>query len=448
MQTFEKSPEGVPHAVQRSKPDEAAVRTALEIISRSQPFRTSKQCQNLLGYIVEHSLHNDDGSLRERILGVEVFGRSPDYDTSDDPVVRMRAADVRKRLAQFYQSHEHDSGIVHIALKPGSYRATFHYEHDGKKEEHSSEIAPAVAADAVESADRLNAFITPDPIASSMNSTDRHAGRRLGIALASILLAIGFSVIGWRAWTSHQVTSQQQFWAPLVRSDQPVLLYLGANVAYRFTADYMTRYQKEHGLKQNGPEFFVDLPKGGVIAADDLVPVKDTFVSVQDLGASVQVVSQLHRWGKPFNLRSAGDISMGDIRNTPSILVGGFNNPWTLETTNDLPYFFKDGTRIQSRNDPRQSWIVPSTLDNATEDFALISRLLHSNTGGPVLSIGGVGSYGTLAAAEFVSNPDKMKDLLKSAPPGWENENMQAVLRIKVVGYAPVAVDVVATSYW
>jgi hypothetical protein len=44
---------------------------------------------------------------------------------------------------------------------------------------------------------------------------------------------------------------------------------------------------------------------------------------------------------------------------------------------------------------------------------------LHSNTGGPVLSIGGIGSFGTQAAAEFVSNPEKMNDLLKSAPPQW-----------------------------
>ena len=41
-----------------------------------------------------------------------------------------------------------------------------------------------------------------------------------------------------------------------------------------------------------------------------------------------------------------------------------------------------------------------------------------------------------------------MRDLLKTAPRGWENKNMQAVLRVKVVDYQPVAVDVVATTYW
>lgn len=41
-----------------------------------------------------------------------------------------------------------------------------------------------------------------------------------------------------------------------------------------------------------------------------------------------------------------------------------------------------------------------------------------------------------------------MKDLLKSAPPGWEGKNMQAVLRIHVVGYTPVSIDVAKTYFW
>src|SRR5258708_33938354 len=52
-------------------------------ILQSAPFRTSRQCQDLLSYIVEKSLTNEEEALRERIIGVEVFGRRPDYDTAD-----------------------------------------------------------------------------------------------------------------------------------------------------------------------------------------------------------------------------------------------------------------------------------------------------------------------------------------------------------------------------
>src|SRR5437899_7504466 len=86
--------------------DRPEIRLLLEDILRSAPFRTSRQCRDLLRYIVEHSLSGLDDSLRERVIGIEVFGRARDYDTAVDPVVRLRAADIRKRLAQYYQANE------------------------------------------------------------------------------------------------------------------------------------------------------------------------------------------------------------------------------------------------------------------------------------------------------------------------------------------------------
>src|ERR1700686_5563879 len=80
-------------------------REFLDDILRSTPFRTSRQCQDLFRYILEHSLAGFDDSLKERVIGIEVFGRAPDYDTAQDPVVLLRAADVRKRLAQYYQAN-------------------------------------------------------------------------------------------------------------------------------------------------------------------------------------------------------------------------------------------------------------------------------------------------------------------------------------------------------
>ena len=467
MQTAPHAPENLSTTLPRLEPSDAAVRATLQLILQSQPFRTSRQCQDLLNYIVKHSLHGDDASLRERILGIEVFGRAANYDTSEDPVVRMRAADVRKRLAQFYQAIEPTSHtnseahpeIVHIELKPGSYRVTFHYEHALREDQGSRSIPVSASALASASHDTTDHTVTAALAAPPAldHATPLPVGldypphaRRLGIytAIAAMVFAL-LVLAGWKVWMVRADRLQQRFWAPLTRSGQPVLVYVGSNAVYRFTPAYLARYQKEHGIKHNGPEFFVDLPKGGTIQADDLTAVKDCFVSVADLAAVTQVVSLMKGWDKPYNLRSASDITMGDIRNTPAVLVGGFNDTWTLETINELPYSFRDGIRIQNRADPEHSWTINEENGTpATEDYALISRLQHSNTGGPVLSIGGIGSFGTQAAAEFVTSPDRMNDLLKSAPPGWEGKSMQAVLRIKVVGNAPVAVDVVATSYW
>jgi hypothetical protein len=87
-------------------------------------FASSKRYPQLLRYIVEQTLAGNEDDLKERTLGVEVFHRPPDYDTNLDPVVRLCAAEVRKRLAQYYQSPAH-AGELRIELNPGSYIPVF-----------------------------------------------------------------------------------------------------------------------------------------------------------------------------------------------------------------------------------------------------------------------------------------------------------------------------------
>jgi hypothetical protein len=63
--------------------------------------------------------------LRERVIGANVFGRAPDYDTGNDPLVRNRAAELRKRLAQHYMRTRDSKGAIRIDIPTGSYRAIF-----------------------------------------------------------------------------------------------------------------------------------------------------------------------------------------------------------------------------------------------------------------------------------------------------------------------------------
>jgi hypothetical protein len=120
------SHEGVKHADQAAADVEPAViRSSMEEILLSAPFCTSKQCQEMLRYVVEKTLKHERESLRERVIGIEVFGKHNDYDTSEDPVVRVRAADIRKRLAQYYQNPAHANTRVRIEIPSGSYVAAF-----------------------------------------------------------------------------------------------------------------------------------------------------------------------------------------------------------------------------------------------------------------------------------------------------------------------------------
>ena len=75
--------------------------------------------------MVENTLQGHGDMLKERTIGIEVFGRPTSYDPSDDATVRVKAGEVRKRLGLYYS--EHGSGNpLRIELPSGTYVPEFH----------------------------------------------------------------------------------------------------------------------------------------------------------------------------------------------------------------------------------------------------------------------------------------------------------------------------------
>jgi hypothetical protein len=78
------------------------IKSELERILTSPGFRTSKRSQEFLRYIVDTALDGRYDDLKEQVIGYQVFQRCPDYDTGEHSIVRVKANELRKRLAQFY----------------------------------------------------------------------------------------------------------------------------------------------------------------------------------------------------------------------------------------------------------------------------------------------------------------------------------------------------------
>jgi len=107
-----------------SEAEQKDILTQLGRLAASSFFRGSARYPSFLRFIVRKTLEGQASTLKERTLGIEVFGRAPGFNTSGDPIVRVAAAEVRKRLAQYYQEPGHENETK-IDLQPGSYVPQF-----------------------------------------------------------------------------------------------------------------------------------------------------------------------------------------------------------------------------------------------------------------------------------------------------------------------------------
>ena len=131
-------------------------------------------------------------SLRERMIGAEMFGRPVDYDTANDAVVRVRATEVRRRLAQYYSETE-EPPVIHIDLPSGSYVPKFHREA-------LVEGVPAQQAAAAEAIKPEQQGERPQEPASG-ESVRRTPWLLVGF-VASLALIAGIGYIGVRMWSN------------------------------------------------------------------------------------------------------------------------------------------------------------------------------------------------------------------------------------------------------
>lgn len=441
MATQHNSPiDGVPPA---SRPQG---REFLDDILHSVPFRTSRQCQDLFRYIVEHSLAGSDESLRERVIGIEVFGRAPDYDTAQDPVVRLRAADVRKRLAQYYQTQTNSSGQWKIEIPTGSYKAQFH-----RPEGAVSQVA--TATDGTRPSSEAIAAQRPEGL---IGSKGLRKGTLFWATGATILLAALFA--GWRLsrhTTAPTGNAFDLFWGPVLENPKPVFVCTGSNSVYVLSAKAIEKYKAAHPHPQDATtnlETVVPLEELRNFSGDDFIPVKDRFLTTGDASATAQISSLLTSRHHPYDLRFGTDLSFGDLRNSSAVLIGAFNNSWTLNMTDNLRFVYEAGDspqmHVQDKFDASRSWWPKFLGEKDSDDYAIVSRILDSKTGSVLVTIAGLTHRGTQAAGDFTTNPALFAEFMKQAPKDWSHKNLQIVLHTNVMNDIPGPPTVVASYSW
>ena len=103
-----------------------AIQEQLERLLSNSHFNQSRRFPSFLRFVIDQTLLGQTDLLKERTLGIEIFGREADYDTASDPIVRVTATEIRKRIAQYYQEPGHETEL-RVSLPAGSYVPQFHW---------------------------------------------------------------------------------------------------------------------------------------------------------------------------------------------------------------------------------------------------------------------------------------------------------------------------------
>jgi hypothetical protein len=393
--------------------DKELVLRELQRVLESASFRQSKRCASLLRHIVELTLAERWDHLRERSVGVELFGRSADYGTAEDAVVRVAAVEVRKRLAHYYDNHGTVEGL-RIDVPPGAYIAEFRQK-----------IETAIVA----------------PQEASAEETAPAEPRRwpYAAALATLVLVLAGAVYVARP------TPFAQFWSPILDSRASVLVGLGL-------VDGVHSGVGMGEFRSRGMEA-CKTPAGCDEFLSRVKPIARGTVPAGDVIGLAQVMRLLGAAGKPFRVRGVSDINYSDVKEGDAILIAYFSNPWTVEAFRSTRFRLRNdgGHRVYDETAPGDArWKIPGgwpTLKNE-EDFAIIARIRDEKTGRTQIIAGGFTPFGTEAAATVVADEAWMNEALSGFPSGWEHKNLQIVLRTRVKAMIPGPPEVLARHAW
>ena len=334
------------------------VRDHLKDVFASKAFAGSKRAQDFLQLIVEHALAGRLDSLRERMIGAEMFGRSIDYDTANDGVVRVKATEVRRKLAQYYWESTKPQ-LVRIELPSGSYVPKFHWQSpcESLTDLHSAPPAPA----------------EPSAIAAPGETFRRRrvvAGMLAGVPL---LAAIGY--IGFKVWPRESPPEPEHHTIAVLP-----LQNLSGDPRQDYFADSMTE------------ELIADLGQvsaSRVISRTSTMTYKGTTKTLpqiaRELGVDTAVEGSVLRQGNHVRITA----QLIDARTDQHLWAGSYvrnlNDVLTLQ--DEVARTIADQIRIAVTPEERARLARPRIVDPEAQELYLLG-MQALDTGNPRSGIG------------------------------------------------------------
>lgn len=394
----------------------------------------------LLRYLVEHALNGGEHALKERIIGMEVFGRDASYDTGKDAIVRVSASSVRKRLLAHYVSADAalTPGALRIHLPPGSYTPEFHAL-PSRQDVTAPHEAPGDAA------------LTPAPAASvGWTRWPAPAWTVIGVLVLACLL------LGWH---SHQLSGRvppapgmelvpwshfgPRMTVRVVLTDVNYAIYSNI-IAKRLLS--LEEYLGDQWTGDFDRRMAATSPRSG-----------NQYTSVVSAVAASRVSAMLQTTGRPALLVPPRKMRMDDFKGEQAVILLGssITDPWAELFRDSLTFAVETDpvTRFQSignhaplRGEPNR-WVPTSVTASPGTSYAILSLIPNLTGKGWVLLLAGTNAGGTGAASELLTDPARLRTELlhRGIDPAGRVQRLELLLRVQYQGMDSRSYQVIAS---
>jgi hypothetical protein len=421
--------------------DVASLEQHLNGVLEGEAFKGSHRSGKFLKYIVSRAVAGDLESLKERAIGIEVFGRPPGYDTSGDAIVRVTASDVRKRLVQHY-GRPGIAAEYRISLPAGSYIPKI-------SREPVSHLEPPLLS-------TVSVRIQEDERAPDADATPVRRRRAellrlvVAILLISALNLAAFVAFGNRSrkpqhiavlpWSSILGSSHS---TEIITSDPNIAEIEGFTGGQISLSDYANhRYIPDPGALTPEQRRFCE-----VILRGD----KDSIV---DTPIAMAVAQLAQATGSKVAVRGARNVQFSDIQTDANLILLGSprSNPWSnlYNDRLDFRFEFDPGTKqevirnVHPRPGEPESYAATAPGWATGQSYAIVAFLKNLDQSGQVLFLAGETAEGTEAAGKLVNDLPRLDTTLKQCgirPSG--PEHFEILLRFNTLAGSPSNVDAV-----
>jgi len=438
--------------VARTPEGKALLKRYLNEITEGPAFKGSPRSAQFLEYIVGQSATGKIVDLKERTIGVELFGRTPAYDTGEDAIVRVTASDVRKRLIQHY-SGVGSASEFRISLPSGGYVPELIHISKAGTEVLAYPLSLEENPVAVSGAESFAGVTPKNGATSSWKYWTLPVLGVIAIALGTTLSIVNrpgrIVTPARRAWGTNSAP-----WATLFDGSRRVLIVASdPNIeeiqrishSSLSLSDYANQFYLPPGTSNLSPSqifFMKEILRGNKISAFDGSIIAN-LASLMPPGQSRLLV------------KAARNFRVKDLQTDENFVFLGSprSNPWTsmFDPVLDFQFAFDNKTQREFIHDvhpgkEEHSDYIPTAGGFDTGDsFAIISVFHNPGYGGWVLIIAGASGEGTEAAGNLVADPARWAGILQSChlPQNSSPQSLQVLLHLETMAGSPSAVNAV-----